>query len=349
MQPNQQDNNNWQSRPPTNDGYISSTGANIPEYLHMEPVVDPIANQKRRKRKKTGITAVAILFLLLAVIGVVAYWLIQHSDPQERFYRALESSMKVSYLNKEYNIKRTAGDELTVVSITTSENLSDPAAPQSDILRKYTKTQAGQVQKKYTTQAVADRSGYSIRIKDASLDAFRDDLIKEKWYRVPVSSNDDGLDQYTTDNETEMTINSVLGIVLTGNFNENSRASLLGYIKQNNTYDIRDSHQVDQDGKETTEYTIGIDPGRLNELNKKASEAIGIKRTFSLFAYRMPYEELKVSVDNSTDRIRSISYLGRMTKESRASDETSIWKKISLSYPTKAEITLPGSVKELPQ
>ena len=144
MQPNQP--TSYPPNPP------SQNGSNIPEYLHLEPIVDPnIAIQaSHNKRNKILLLIGVIILLVLGAIGLFLY--IQQNTPEAKLYQALENTMESNYIVRNYEAKIRNFDKVTTATMTIKTDASNPVSPKSDIHETYTEKVGQKVTSGYTGQ-----------------------------------------------------------------------------------------------------------------------------------------------------------------------------------------------------
>lgn len=353
MQPNQQDTNNSQGQPPVPGGYVSPTGANVPEYLHMEPVADPVVAAQKRKKKKLIVLAIVLIVVMLATIGAAIYWYMQHNDPQARLYRALERQMQTSYMSRTYDTKDSVGSENEKKSSYKAEtDLSDPVNPKS----RGSFTESGYVNgnksDKYiiSTEEIMTKFPTSVfRFTDQTITSVARPLrTTGKWYEYSylLNRNDTSRKeiQYDLDGQIDLSeINTAQGIVLSGNLHREQRDSLMAYIKKNETYPITDTQTVSIDGSAAVQYTIKIDRKKINELNNEAKSLLGLQYFLKLSTDSSPDESLRLLVDNKTDRIVKMVYSYAYPYSNRKFERS-----MMLSYPSALSIAEPSGVDYVP-
>ncbi len=349
MQPNQQYDNNSQGQQPAPNGYVSPTGANVPEYLHMEPVADPVVTTQKRKKKKLIVLVTALLLAILTVTGAAVYWYMQYNDPQARLYRALEKQMQISYMSRMYDTKDSVSSENEIKSSYKAEtDLSDPVNPKS----RGSFTESGYVngnksdQYTISTEEIMTKFPTSVFrfTNQTSASVVRPLRTTGKWYEYSylLNKNDTSRKeiQYDLDGQIDLSeINSVQGIVLSGNLSSGQRDSLMAYIKKNKTYPIVDSQTISIDGSAAMQYTIKIDRKKINELNNEAKSLLGLQYFLKLSTDSSPDESLRLLVDNKTDKIVKIVYSYAYPYSDRKFERS-----MTLGYPSALSIAEPSGV-----
>lgn len=325
MQPNQPDSNQQNT--------VTTTGANIPEYLHM----DPISTDALQRRGYKKFFVILILSFIFAAL-VTGYLLIQSSgSPQERLYGALEKQMQTVYLSRVYDINLiNLGSNARVV---VESDYSDSTTPKSHI--KYENKQS-LVSTSGEDTILNNQEYYS---KLLSRKPVLPDVEIDQWYRVPFSAANSREVTYNfSDFDSRLAINSTQGLVLTGNFNETTRAKLMDYIRTNGVYTIINSDDQELvDGSRATTYSLAINRTALNALNKYTASLLGSTQLFTVSTTVNANEELKVTVDNKSGRLTRVSYAVGSNKSSPNFKKTIIY-----THPSRLQIKKPDNIKELP-
>lgn len=323
MQPNQSD--------PNSQNMTTSSGANIPEYLHMDPIVDPSIGAKKAKRR---FVVVLLVLSLLIALAATLYWLFVLNSPEQRFYKALENALQTSYVTRQYEIisKNGLGTETTNMKV--DSDVSQPLAPKTNVIDySYAKTsQDGSTQRiKGKTTIVGDQQALAI-----SEEATKTNTPLNVW-NLKTLNNITDLSNGLAQVESMPVLNSSQGLIVTGNFSGDQRANLIAEIKSQAVYTIVSTKKEAENGGSRTVYTVHFDSDKLNQLNKTVARMIGSSQ---LLTYQQPkwadQETLLLSVDDKTNMFTEIEYTAGTEKR-----PNSFTKVITITYPKSLTITMP--------
>lgn len=324
MQPNQPDLGLQNTAAPS--------GANVPEYLHLDPIVDPAVEAKKAKRRLFFVMIVAILIITAAT---ASYWFLVANSPKERLYRALEQSLVANYVTKQYTIvvKGAQGIETTTMKV--NSDLSQPSNP---------KTSVEDYIYKRTNSYEPGRSidGRVVIVGDQQATAVSQNSMKTNetlnTWSLKTLANTAELSYSLADVESMPVLNSSQGIIVMGNFTNDQRISLMNEIKTQAIYTIVDSSTINDNNRSQTEYTILIDSSKLNQLNKSVARLLSMGQVLTHNNQRWSNQEiLKLTVDNKTDKITKLYYAAGTEGKSN-----SVAKTITFTYPPALNITLPS-------
>ena len=119
-------------------------------------------------------------------------------------------------------------------------------------------------------------------------------------------------------------------------------SQVLTFIKANNMYPILKYQSEGGGDSSTTRYEIQVDHDKLNNLNKKVVELLGIKQQLVIAAYADQTEKLSLWVNNRSEKIVKMTYTGREIANNRSTDKT-----ITFDYPTNLSVEIPNDPKRL--
>ena len=323
MQPNQQD--------PLNP---TPPNSNIPEYLNMEPVADPSVIKMQRKKRFVRTILIALIVMLLVIAGGWLLWLQTWNAPQQKLYRALENSLKVSYLSRKYNVKNVSPSKEIVY--TADSDLSRSSDPKTRLSYTDSRTNDQSVTTTVTGEKIIlNQNEYFSIIKQVTPAAASAGLLLNEWNRAELSksfqNNFDGIDSLAG-------LNSVQGIVVFGNFTEAQRKELMSIITSNNLYNVTANKTSKESGRDMITYTVALDVTKVNTLNKKALELVGSDQYVALTQSKKDKGELNITVDEKSEKIVKITY--GIKKNTTVNFE----KTINISYPSAFSIEKPAIV-----
>jgi len=328
MQPNQQDPYTQSIPPAQNSG--------IPEYLHMEAVSGPVSDGRRGK-KKLLIGIVLFVMVAVASLGLFASWYLHYNSPQEKFYRALEQNLQVSSVKRVYTVKNTKPVKETSYEVET--DFSNSAEPKTHLSYDDAKTSLTATTVKYTGEKIIlDRSEYFDKITSASPKSAETGLALGQWGRRALNTSApyyfDGIDSLQG-------LNSVQGIVLTGNFSNEQRKELMEFMRSDAVYPVASSKARTESGRQLSDYTLTVDLDKINNLNKKAVSLIGSSQVIALAKSKTENGELRIGVDDVSGRIVTIAYI------IKSKGVTTFEKNEVITYPPTPTIEKPAIVNTI--
>lgn len=333
MQPDDQNQQSPASQPAQN-GYVSPSGADVPEYLHMEAVADPVAAVRRKKRRRFILSLSILLPILLAGIGFLGYWVWLQNTPQQRFYEVLERQMQSNYANTKYVLKST-GNSSKSITIAMVSDFSDVSIPKSRYSYAYEDTRDSR--KIAGEHVVMGPNEYSARLVMES----RGDLdtlgVKPgEWYLVTSDaahrgrSWSDAFDPFGL----HTSINTPLTPLLAGNFDPNDRKRLLDKIRTDEVYEVKG---VSDDDAGNVIYTAVINSSKFSQLISYFAEQKNINTTKQgILSTSTISGEVKFTVDKLTQKITGASFSTEGTLSDPPYQVT-----MTISYPDSVVIKAP--------
>ena len=309
---------------------------NIPDYLGMEQVTNS-AVAKRKNRKKM---VIVLLFLVLTTVfifvSIVLYLLLQQNTPQERFYGALDKQMQVSYIKRDIELKKKDGS----MTIAIATDTSDPKQTKSDI--RTTASSKGKAVLDMQT-IVLNNERYMFSIQSTVQQASLGDLEKNQWYSAPFHAADSKEVGYWIDEtKSPLVLNSIQGLVPTGNFTSDQRSQLLDYIRLNDVYHISDIQTRSDKNTKLTGYTIRLDIDKLNELNAQIVKLLGLSPTLVIQKPYPEYQETIFWVNETTGMLAELTY-----NSGKSKDGIDVRQTTAFTYPDKLSISSPARVEEV--
>lgn len=302
----------------------------------MEPIVDPIA-AARRKRRKALFFLSSILGLL--VFGSLGYLFWYINTPQQQFYSALEKQMQSRYISQEYlSYRADKADQATMKILADFSDMSNP------------KKSAVYTLKSDNAQFPRDRQIEEINLEP---DKFFDRIVKadtnlkqkldthkfsiDQWYQVEDNGKTEGLKRV---GRFPVLPGSVPVLTIIGNFSETERKQVIDAIKSKNIYRVHDVHAKTLNGQRMSVYTVTVN---IPELLSIATTMPGYQAT------RNPATLLDIS-DSNTKFFFWINDEGLIRKItfSANADSSSIYKnrELLLEYPQAVSIREPTGVKD---
>lgn len=331
MQPNDQ---NQQPQNPTtpSGGYVSPSGADVPEYLHMEPVADLVAVSRKKRRMRFILLSSVIVPIILIGLGALGYWMWLQNTPQEKFYRALEKQMHVNYVKRSIDLKKGGSSAMTVALTDTS----NPIQTKSDMT-----ISEGAVGK--TNFIVLDSNRYAVSVESASSEAAQGELQLNQWYDVPFHTAARKEVGYWIDEiGSPLILNSVQGLALIGNFSDGQRSRLMDYIRTQNVYRVLNVRTVVDHDIKLTGYNVQLSLDRLNALNKQAVKLLELKQLFTIQKPYPGYQEIVFWVSEATGMLTKITYNSGESKDKINTEQT-----VDYIYPDALSIKAPSKTKQL--
>lgn len=315
------------------------TSSNIPDYLGMEPVAG-IETAKRKRKKVFRLIAVAFVLVIVVFAGATGtYLFVQQNSPEVRFYQALENSMQVSYVSREYTIKTKKSDTITSNGIVADTDFSDPKSPKSHLKHELSQTQNSSERSFIGEDIILNDREYVSLAKSITPNTLPGNTELNQWYTYSAYAIGRESVEYSPDDESRLTLNSAQGIIVMGNFSSAHRAQLMDTIQKHKVYLVLDGEPEDKNNKQLTRYTIQINHSALNELNKEVADLLDIGRVHLISTSQSNDEEFKLWVDNTTGRFVKMTYTVGKNKDSLRSE-----KDIEFSYPATLSITKPPNV-----
>ncbi len=320
MQPNDQNQQPQNSGVPSG-GYVSPSGADVPEYLHMEPV----AELKPKKSKKKIIVGVLIFMLVLLFIGAgIGYWWWMKTEPERKFYAALENLMQTEQVIRGISIATKDGAELRVDAVTTFPH---SGKPQSKFDYEYS---GGEKLPKLNLGGSIILTGgdyFFAKLDKIPNNSKTTDAVVGRWQKI---NNNDASKRLLYDNQNLASkFNTSLGYIPLGNFSNSASTSLIEYAKSQRTYVVKQVEPESVDGVQTAVYTLEIDGESLESINSKVASLSGIK-----------YESFGFSkISNAKIWINTVS--GKIVKEDITNANKTFTLSITLDYSKKESIKEP--------
>ncbi len=318
MQPNDQ-NQQPLALQPTQNGYVSPSGADVPEYLHMDPIVE----KPKRSKKKLFMGIGAILALLLIGGGGYGYWWWVKTEPERKFYQALEYSMTAKYAERGYIA--TSKDSATKIDISVRSDFSNVYSPASSL--SYSLALSGAT---LSADIVTSKSmGTFGRLIQRPDDRLNKNVQNDQWYNLSAGGSTvfDPLGLAAA-------LNSPAGIVPTGGFVKQKRDQILSDIKEKQVYRIQ-SHKQE---KGYTTYEVQFNKQELGKVLQGIAAAYGVKNSATLTVDNVDGQGVFI-VNDKTNHFSRISYV------TKVGEQPSLTWNLTINYPESLTVNEPENVK----
>lgn len=311
---------------------------NIPEYLHMEPIADPVIEGRKRSKRLLYVGLALLVVVIVALAGAFVLWYLNYNSPQEKLYRALANNLQISYVVRDFKL-RDATLLLKENTYKVETDLSNPVEPKSHLT--YSDSRTSVDGKKSTINGekiVVGKDEYYDKITGVETSQAIDGVVLNQW-RVAALNSDTGAITYYYDGIDSLRgLNSTQGVVLTGNFSVEQRNQLISFIKANGLYGVVSAQTRLESGNQVTDYVVKLDVEKINQLNKKAVDLLGTGSYATLAKNKQDAGDLHIVVDDKTDRISGIIY--RISKDGKTIFE----KTVTMTYPDTLSINKPASM-----
>jgi len=326
MQPNQSN--------PNSQNMTTSSGANIPEYLHMDPIVE----QKHNGKKNSVIVVSIVTLLFLVVGGIIANWYADYISPQQTFYRALDNMLQTKYVAREFIEEYRALQSKRNVALYAETDLSVPNSPKTSMKFSDETTKDSKTTTKTTGKII--EIGNQRMTQLSSIFPLREDITLNQWSTRSLNLDAQEFNYDLAQVDMSASINNAQGVLAIGYFGDNQRKELIKFIQDNNVYTIESTRNDVIDNEKTYVYTIDIDREKLNKLNEKIAALIGVKRKSVINTDALADSTLELSVQVGSSKFTKLMYT-----TGQDSDSTSFKKTIEYSYPATLSITTPDKTK----
>ena len=312
---------------------------NIPDYLGMEPVADPVEIARKHKKYKPILIFIIILVTILTASAAVAYWYMEQSNPQLRLYRALENALSVKYINKKITYHKDGTGKGTNAEVDSTVDLSDPSNVSSESVIDFArqiKRNGMVVDDKYTAQLVK-LAKLNLYIESYSGKTDLNGLAKKEWIESDLTMGDIGLRLEEFDVST--IIYGSQFVPAMGNYGDALRSKIMDTIKSDDMYIVVDTISKDVDGKSLTGFRIGVDRGVINKLNKMIATETKSGATLRLLGLvnDANYEDIMLWIDSS-DTIVGVDYRNGLDKDHIRITNNTIFTyldKVTINEPNK--------------
>lgn len=334
MQPNQQ--YPPQNTPPVQgDGYVSPSGSNVPEFLHLDPIPDP-RQQKTKKRPLVIVCIIAATLLLLGVAVAVWYW--NQGAYERRFYEVLDNMLKTSYISREYNVKVNDSESVLASSATDYSNVSSPKTRIEYTAHPRGLSVGGESNPALSGEIVAINDSFVARLSQAPKSLLPKGAELNKWYTIknPTVNTKTVTAAVFDFLKLRRLFNTIYGLVPIANISKEQRAEIIDFMKLHKVYTI-DAATGDSG---TTMYTISINSKAFSMLNDKIAEVLKIPAADLI--YQPADYALHILVDDNSASIKEITQ-----KSKTEGGRPSVTIKQTYAYPSKIDIERPSDAIDL--
>jgi hypothetical protein len=330
MQPNQQD--------PYTHNTLASQNPNIPDYLHMDPIVNPVVERNKRKKKILRGVLFLIAILMIAAIGLLISWYLNYNSPQEKLYRAFENSLRTTYVERKYSTVYRGFAYDAKLKAEAKSDFSEPALPKSTVKLLSDRTSDNEKVTYDVDYVMNEKDAYTAMINGKPEGSLATNVVSGQWYRMKFNSATlNNIDYHLDQLPKRQMFNTAQGMLPMGNFSTEQRTRLIDYIKANNIYTVIKS-EAKQDVRV---YTINLNVATLNGLNKEIATTLNSKPTYNASRYLSGTSSLTITVDNKSERIVQTKYTAP------ADGNYQFQGMIDYSYPANMSITVPNDVESL--
>lgn len=257
MQPNQQD--------PSQQNMTTSSGANIPEYLHMDPIVDPSIAAIEAKNR---LVQVIVILLFIIALSAAAYFVFITNSPQEKFYRSLMNMTTMQAVSRNYQMVSDSKVKSTL-SLDIKSDFSSTTAPVSAL----TYDVSGLVNGGLIKGEQVLRQGPVFDSKLLQSKAMKDTRYSlNKWYAINTQNTSaNNLSLFDTMRLRE-DANSPFGIVSFGFSTKSQSETFIKDLKDKNVYKVGGVKSQDSNGKKYDIYSIVVDTDTLTAVTEKTAK-----------------------------------------------------------------------------
>ena len=344
MQPNQQDPSQQPYVPPVQSPLQPQPDQQpyrVPEYLHLDPVADPTVERHKRKKKIQRIGLALLVILTIVSVGLFALWYSDYSSPQQKFYRALEDSLKVTYVEREYTATYQGPVYNSKLQADTKTDFTELTVPKSSVNYRFSRTTPEDGAATHEVDYVMPGKDTYMAIVRGKIDgSLVSEITANQWYQMKFRATSmDTVDYYLDQLPQRQMFNTTQGLLPMGSFSPDQRLRLMDYIKTHNVY-VMTKNKTQQSA---TSYTVTLNIDALNGLNKEVATMLGIKPIYIASRYLSGTSEFTILVDDRSGRIKQTNY----TIPSK--DTFRFQGIVDYSYPTSVSIAVPSNAKSLPE
>ncbi len=338
MQPNQQNQSVNNDSSPQNGAYVSPGSANVPDFLHLDPIADPVDTTRKRKRKKTIVFVIVILLVLLSAVAAAIYWYTEQNTPQARLYRALENTLSVKYVNKKTTYHRDGTGKGVNVETDSTVDLTDPSDVSSESTVDFSRQikRDGKVANDDYRVRLVKLADLNLYVESRSGETELDALQEKKW----ITSDPKGGD--VSSRLEEFDISTIIyGSQLVppmGSFGDALRGKIMDTIKSDGMFKVVSVESKDVGGMSVMGMRIGVDRNAINKLSKMIAAEADSEATYNLLApvNGSNYEDIILWVDDK-DTIVGVDYRNGLDK-----DQIRITNRATFTYPDGVSINEPS-------
>ena len=336
MQPNQQD--PYQpptappspaSAPPQVTGYA---GANVPDFLGLEPLPEP----KPPRSKKKLLIILGIILLTISIIGGSVYWLLigSKNHPYNILNTALSNLMNTPYVKRSST--SVHGHKVTTLDI--SSDLSLIRKPKSSIIFNIRENNEDILRGEQVVLSETDSVTKIAKTYDqSSLVLDRVKVQMGQWYDTSLFNTSSilgsGFGRY---------INTPLGFVLLGVFDENERQKLVNFIKSNRPYEILDFQERIIDGVRTGVFSVKVHDDVMMKLIDMGKNIVGATGKDYVYSSVGNGAKVEIHVDLDARLLRKTILTLSPTRGGLPRNQTVVY-----DYPPLMSVVDPRQIEEV--
>ncbi|MDB5186816.1 MAG: hypothetical protein JWM07_288 [Candidatus Saccharibacteria bacterium] len=296
-------------------------------FSQFDAIVSPQpmnSNPQNKSKKMRRIIGIAVAVLLLGLIGVGVYSFFNKSGSDDatptstttsndavtkRLERAFDKHLQTRFIRQSYE-QVADGINTDVLKLDTTSDFTDPSQPKSHIHYDLQAGRGDNTVKGAGEVMILGKNEYFGKLLSPVLFYQGDEAAKPKenqWYKI---ANDDTTGEMLLDpTSSRAALNSPLGELPVGNFQDTTRQELMQFIAGRTVYAIKSSNEV-TDGKEKlTHYNIDFNAGSVSELNKKIADAIEQKDEAMIPTFaENDVKNMEIWVNNNSGQITKVKY-----------------------------------------
>ncbi|MFZ2545323.1 MAG: hypothetical protein WAW80_05075 [Candidatus Saccharimonadales bacterium] len=327
MQPNQQD--------PYQSNLPAQQNENIPEYLHMEPIVNTTLSRNNLKRK---IILLLAGLILLGSFSAAGYWYIQQSSLQSRLYKAFENALSVKYVNEKTTYHKDGTGKGTNVEIDSTVDLSDPSNVSSESTINFSRQikRNGAIANDEYSIRLIKREQLNLYVKSYSGKSDLNGLDKKKW--IATNSPKGNIDSRLEEFDVSTIIYGTQFVPIMGNYDSVLRSKIMDTIRSDNMYKVVDTTSKNIGGESIVGIRVGVNRKAINKLNKMITAQTKSDTAHNLLGLinDANYEDIIVWI-NSKDTVVGVDYHNGLDK-----NHIRITNKKEFTYLDEANINEPN-------
>lgn len=305
--------------------------SNIPEYLHMEPIPEPVP--PKSKKKFVALVALAVTVVVAIASGVFAY-IYMSGETDRQLSRALESSLSAPYLTQKITTTLDSKDQR---SLETKYDISNPAQPKSHSVFSINTDRLSIAGEAVTVSG----SVYYIRFTALPEDAaMTKGIVADKWYKA-TRANMKSAPELIQAFDFSQTVPPLFGSVIVGNFGADTVSALMAYVNLSGMYAYTGVSSVDQNAV----YNLSVDSKHIAGLNKKLAEQTGktLPTQYGAMAKNKSFKlSYVLTVDKQTGKVERLV----QAPDADEKDKTVVTT-ITYAYPDSVTVEIPKDFEEV--
>jgi hypothetical protein len=305
--------------------------SNIPEYLHMEPIPEPVP--PKSKKKLVALVALVVAVTIAIASGVFAY-IYMSGESDRQLSRALEGSLSAPYFTQ---IITMTVDSKNQQVAETKYDLSDPSQPKSHstfMIDTERLSVAGEV-------VTVNASVYYVRFTELPKNtAMTKGVVADKWYKV-TRANLKSAPELIRAFNFDQAAPPLFGSVIVGNFDVDSAGALMEYINSSAIY----TYGGTSGGDQSIVYDVTLDSKHIAELNKKMAEQTGktLPTQYSAMAKNKSFKlNYDLTVNKQTGKVVQLTQIPSADEKDKSVVTTTTY-----TYPDSITVEVPKDFEEV--